>query len=311
MLGRSGENPYQRRRTFLWVVSLLMIVSVLLILVSRSDNAAFEKPRAVIDGLMAPIVGVVSKPIRGAENIGKTLKERSTAIEQNKTLRAEVARLQDVEIRADAMQIKINRFEEILQSDIIDDIPTNKIPARAVTEAHGPFVRSALLNVGAIHGVEKGHAVMTTRGLYGHIIRRGQNSSRALLVNDLNSRIAVMSKRSGARAILTGDNSNRPVLAFIAPEADWKIGDRVVTSGDEGVLPMGLPVGVVESEVADRFVISVFSQSEPVDWVWVYPFTPITPPEDKNENEEPEAVSTEPVDPAVGEPSVDATGMDP
>lgn len=300
MLGRQSENPYQRRRSFLIIVALLFVIATLLLLISRSDNPTFAKPRAAIDSVAAPVLGVLSMPIRGAETMASGVKDRTQIFAENTRLKAELERLRDVDMRAKALELKINRFEEILKTDIVDDIPADKIPARAVTETNGPFVRSALLNVGQIHGVEPGHAVMTTRGLYGHVIRRGKRSSRALLVNDLNSRIAVMSERSGARAILTGDNSNRPVLSFIAPDADWQIGDRIVSSGDEGVLPGGLPVGTVLAQSGKRYTVSLFAFSDPVDWVWIYPYTPIIAPENDPVDADEAA--------ATGGPSGDAGG---
>ena len=54
-------------------------------------------------------------------------------------------------------------------------------------------------------------------------------------------------ERSRQRAILAGDNSERPLLRYFDPAAAVKIGDRIVTSGEGGVFPPGLPVGVVAS----------------------------------------------------------------
>ena len=281
MMGNS-ENPYQKRRTFFTVVTILLVLSVLTMLISRTDSDAYAKPRAFIDGVTTPVINLITMPIRGAEKIGHNFRIRSNAVEENQHLKTEIARLKGVEIRAKALSTKINRFEEILQTDIIDDIPVEKIPARAVSETNGPFVRSALLNAGRIQGIKPGHAVMTTNGLYGHIVRAGQRSSRALLLNDLNSRIAVKSERSDARAILTGNNSNIPQLSFVGPEADWAAGDRVVTSGDEGVFPAGLPIGETKKGDANRkFGVSLYSAKQPIDWVWVYPYTPTLPPENE------------------------------
>ena len=45
--------------------------------------------------------------------------------------------------------------------------------------------------------------------------------------------------------MLAGDNSERPRLIYASEPDGVKIGDRVVTSGEGGVFPPGLPVGVV------------------------------------------------------------------
>lgn len=279
MIGSGSGNPHSRRRTFIVVLSTLFVISVLMMLIARSESETFAKPRAVVDNITAPIVGLINMPLKGAETLSASIKQRSRAVEDNIRLRAELDRLREVDMRAKALAWQINQYEEILKTDIISDIPVEKIPARAVAETNGPFVRSALLSVGQVHGVKKGHAVMTTHGLYGHVVRVGGQSARVLLLSDLNSRIAVMSERSGSRAILTGNNRRDAQLSFVGPEADWKAGDVVLTSGDEGVFPAGLPIGDLQEGGDIRFPVNLFHRKEPIDWVWVYPFTPIAPPE--------------------------------
>ena len=68
-----------------------------------------------------------------------------------------------------------------------------------------------------------------------------------LLISDLNSRIPVLIESSRARAILVGNNSNRPRLIHLLPGAIVSPGDRIVTSGHGGVFPVGLPVGLVDA----------------------------------------------------------------
>src|SRR3546814_13615807 len=69
-------------------------------------------------------------------------------------------------------------------------------------------------------------------------------SARILLINDLNSRIPVLVEPSRERAVLAGDNSSRPRLVYLDVSAEIGTGDRVVTSGQGGVVPPGIPVGI-------------------------------------------------------------------
>jgi len=286
MRSSGSDTPYHRRRTYVILVVTLLVISLILILISKTQTEAFSKPRSVIETVTAPVAEVISLPIVKTQNIFSNLAERSRAFEENKSLKAENARLRDVEIKNKALQTQINRLEEILKTDIVSDIPVDKIPARAVVETKGPFVRSALLNVGRFHGVSQGHAVMTTDGLYGHVLRASGRSSRVLLLNDLNSRIAVMSGRNGDRAILMGNNRERPLLSFVGPNTDWIEGDVVVTSGDEGILPAGLPIGEVVQDDGNTLFVKLYASNSPIDWVWVYPFTPIEEPDFENFSED-------------------------
>ena len=127
---------------------------------------------------------------------------------------------------------------------------------------------------------------MTTDGLYGHIVSTGSVSSRVLLLNDLSSRISVMSQRSLGRAILVGNNTNSPKLAYVSRNTDWQAGDRVITSGDGGVLPRGLQIGTIALKKDNNFAVDLYYLNKPVDWVWVYPFTPIPVPEETLPNDQ-------------------------
>ena len=92
-----------------------------------------------------------------------------------------------------------------------------------------------------------GQAAIAEGGLIGRLTEVGSHAARVLLITDLNSRIPVVIPTSRTSAVLAGDNSDRPRLVFASEPKSIKIGDRVVTSGDGGVFPPGLPVGMVGS----------------------------------------------------------------
>ena len=148
-----------------------------------------------------------------------------------------------------------------------------------MTETRGPFAYSVLVNSGQSSQVKVGYPVMHERGLLGHVIRVGNKSSRVLLLQDLNSRISVMSRGSDARAVLIGKNDQPPQIDFYDDPSKWKDGSEVVTSGDDGILPQGLPIGRVIHKSDDDIRVSLFPRNR-VDWAWVYPFEPVKPPED-------------------------------
>jgi len=87
--------------------------------------------------------------------------------------------------------------------------------------------------------------VISGEGLVGRLTEVGVRAARVLLITDLNSRVPVIVESSHTAAVLAGDNSERPRLVYLGNAKDIKIGDRVVTSGEGGIFPPGLPVGVV------------------------------------------------------------------
>jgi rod shape-determining protein MreC len=119
------------------------------------------------------------------------------------------------------------------------------VTAPVIANSGGAFVRMILINAGSDDHVARGEAAITGEGLVGRLTEVGARASRVLLITDLNSRIPVTIESTHVPAVLAGDNSERPRLMYL-PSADTaKVGDRIVTSGEGGVFPPGLPVGVV------------------------------------------------------------------
>ena len=272
MASSNIERIRQKRVAVRLTVLAMICLCLVIFLASRGNETENSGPVIVLEDSVTPILAYLSMPVRGAENLLSDLRDRNKVHIENQRLKQELYKLQDAEMRANALALKIAKFESLLNVDISSGISETKIAARAVSERDGPFVRSALIDAGSDKDVRKGYAIMTYDGLYGHVVRVGKRSSRGLKLTDLNSRVAVMSLRSEGRAILTGDNTDFPSLSYVSNTDDWKVGDTVVTSGDDGVLPRGLPVGRVRAEKTGNLKVDLNVDGTRVDWVLVIPF---------------------------------------
>jgi len=276
----SGYNRPQRRRDIRRGLAVFFVLaSVIILLADRQQKSMLASGRLTADDFSSKIMGFIATPVRGIETLLASAAARTNAFENAAALRIEVDRLRIYENKVLDMEMRVRRFEEMLSFDTSSGLSSDPIIARAVSESKGLFVHSALINAGRNKDVETGYAVMTTDGLYGHVIRVGAVSARVLLLNDINSRISVMDQRSQSRAIMVGRNTMRPKLEYVALSADWQIGDRVITSGDGGVLPRGLQIGTVVQARSGGFAVELFYMQKPIDWVWVYPYEPIPAPE--------------------------------
>ena len=189
---------------------------------------------------------------------------------ENARLREENARLRAWYDLAQTMADKMDRYERLLQLNpepVVDVVST-----RVIADYQGPFVRARLLNAGAEDGVEIGHAVMTERGLLGRVVATGQVTARTLLLTDINSRVPVMVARNDVRAILAGDNSRRPRLDYLPAGHGLLTGDRIVTSGDGGELPRGLPVGEAVADARGEWRVRLYASDAPYDYARVVRF---------------------------------------
>jgi rod shape-determining protein MreC len=109
----------------------------------------------------------------------------------------------------------------------------------------------------------------------------GDRAARVLMITDLNSRIPVAIDGNHDRAILAGDNTDRPQLAYVGPHTKINIGDRVVTSGDGGVFPPGMPVGTIASVDGGLIRVEPFADLSRIEFLRVVDFglAGVLPPE--------------------------------
>ncbi len=167
----------------------------------------------------------------------------------------------------------------------------HSIAAQLVLDSGGPFMRTLVANAGEAHGVKVGYIAVNENGLVGRVVSVGQRSSRVLMLDDYNSRIPVMGEASRVRAVLAGQATRRPELSLYpyqlqAPRMDFIVGaqalregERVITSGDGGLYPRGIPVGAAHRERDGAWRVALAAAQRPIDFVRLIPFVPIEAPE--------------------------------
>ena len=222
---------------------LLVLLSAAIIIIGKADQAVFESLRISATDAAMPVLDMVSRPLAAAEDLVANGRTLVSIHQDNARLREENRRLLDWQRAALALASENARLRDLLK--LAPDPANSYVTARVVADSGGAYIRSLMINAGADTGVGRGQAAITDQGLVGRISELGARAARVLLITDLNSRIPVTVERSRQRAILAGDNSERPRLRYLEPAAALKIGERIVTSGQGGVFPPGLPVGVV------------------------------------------------------------------
>lgn len=252
-----------------------IVIAIGFIITQSGEARLRQSVQTKTDAVVSPIMSLVSRPVRAVEALSTSFTDRQRAFEENKVLRAELKNLREDYASLLVTRHKLSRYEDILSAETKSETPLTKVATRAVSDIKGPFVRALLINAGKGDNVNVGQAVMSDDGMVGHIILSGSNSSRVLRLDDLNSRIPVMSARSQSVAILAGDNTDNPKLLYVDAESDWAVGDQVMTSGDDGRLPRGLKVGHVMEVKEGELRVAISGLQRNLDWVWVAQFSPI------------------------------------
>lgn len=274
---RRRDDDTVRFPFILFLVSLGLALGALYIDRPAERPQAIAQFRADATNILLPVYQLIDTPVRGLENVGPWWKRQFELAEENRALQVEIAELRAWRDIARSLQETNARYRDAL--NLQGPVAGNRITAWTVADQSSDFVRSRLVAAGSAQGVEPGYPVVNVYGLIGRTVEVGENSSRVILLTDFNSRIAVMADRSNARGLLVGDNNEFPRLDYLGREPDLRDGDRIVTSGDDNVMPRGLPVGEARQDRDGRWRVVLYSRAAPVDLVWVWPFKPVLPPE--------------------------------
>jgi rod shape-determining protein MreC len=248
-----------------------MVVAIVVLLLGRAEASIFDSARAKFTDWSAPAIDVIRGPIDMVQHWGNALSAMFTVYEENVALREEneaLRRWQDVAL---TLEEEVTRYEELLNA--VPDLEMPSMAARVIGQSSRPFTKTLILNAGTNQNARKGQAVIDHRGLIGRIYVAGANTSWVLPVTDLNSRIPVVIRPSNRRAILLGNDTIAPYLRLDTGEIEVKEGDRVFTTGDGGVLPPELPVGVVVGD-EDDLRAALFSNPRSADFVRIVDYVP-------------------------------------
>jgi rod shape-determining protein MreC len=234
-----------RSATQRFAYSALLLGSVAVIILGRADAALIERLRSATADFVSPVLSVLSQPVAAVGGVVDRVRQAALLYEENDRLRSENAVL--LQWQQAARQLEGENAELRGLTNYYPETTSWFATGQVIGTAGGAYSRNLLINRGSADGISKGQAVASGAGLVGRIAEVGSRASRVLLLTDLNSRIPVSLDSTHERAILAGDNTDRPQLIYLPPHAKPQPGDKLVTSGDGGVFPPGLIVGVVSS----------------------------------------------------------------
>jgi len=253
------------------------IIAVAIAVFGKAEASIFDTARAKLSDMTGPALLEVRAPLIAFERWIDSVGTIFSVYRENIELRKENAELRKWQDVALSLENRMQRYELLLNS--VPDISPSAVTARVIGESNRPFVRTMILNAGTDQGVTKGQAVANERGLVGRIYLTGKSTSWVILLTDVNSRVPVVIEPSMRRAILAGDNTPAPLLDLDFGIGAANAGDRVLSTGDGGLLPAGLPVGVVMGE-GNELRVSLFAATAASDYVRVVDYVVPPPPSD-------------------------------
>ncbi len=251
---------------------IVIALAIVLVLLGKAQSGLFDQARMRVTDWMAPVLTKVRAPVQGFDRWMGSISEIFSVYEQNLKLKEENARLRQWRNVAIVLQGRVGRYQTLLHA--VPDPKLNAVLARVIGRANRPFLQTMVLDAGRGNQVLPGEAVVDARGMIGRIYLAGQRTSWVILLTDINSRIPVTIASSAAQdataaaagssqgniqAMMTGDNTVHPALEMVSRLVTLHAGDQVVSSGDGGLLPPGLPIGTVMPDGHDGWRVMLLA----------------------------------------------------
>jgi len=228
----------------------ILIASCLCVLLSLYIMSAASRGRLrgdpvgpVLLWLLRPLQIAVQATTASVKELQENFATVARYRAENERLKQRIVELEAERSRLLEAEATNRRLKELLE--FRSQLPARSITATIVANSASTWFESCLLDKGSADGIRKGMAVVTPLGVVGQVVAVSARSAKVLLITDPNSGVDVLVQRSRARGIVSGSLGNGTVMKYVKRSEDVQEGDRLVTSGLDGVFPKGLFVGTV------------------------------------------------------------------
>ncbi len=262
----SGQDKHNFTGPLARLLSLIIILFLIAtFIIWRIDSPRVERFRTAVTDAIVPNMEWAMAPVTGVINIARDFRSYQAIYEQNQELRRELQTMKSWKEAALQLEQENARLLDLNKMRL--DPELTKISGVVLADSGSPFRESVLVNVGKRDGIQDGWAAMDGLGLVGRISGVGEKTSRVVLLTDNASRIPVLIQPSGQRAIVSGDSTIAPPVDFVENPDLVRPGDRIVTSGEGGLLPAGLLLGQLALDPRGRLRVRLAADYERLEFL--------------------------------------------
>ena len=235
---------------------VLVILSVVLIFAETIETRPLNKVRSFVKDVVYRSATIVSFPLKSVNNFIGFLENHLNLYSNYNELIKENNELRNNISKTDFLELENSQLRKLIDEQI--ESPSNLVSARVMIDKQSPYLNSFVINIGSNKDIKNGMAVLDGKNFIGRIVDVNFFSSRVLLVSDLNSKIPILSEPSANHAILSGHGTSEPTLEYLPENHNIQDGDKIYTSGKEGIFTPGIPIGEAKI-VKNKIKVLLFS----------------------------------------------------
>jgi rod shape-determining protein MreC len=230
-------------RKFVLLGSLVAACLLLLTLQMRGYGSVARDVFAVVT---TPIQTGLAKASRATFGLWSTYLDWKNVRAENRRLREEVQELRVQGLRVVETDDENRRLRRLLA--LQEHLPLTTLSGEVIAREWGGWIRSLTVNRGRGDNVPRLTAVISPNGLIGRVVDVRPGVSIVQVLTDPTSTVGAHVLRTRTPGIVEGDPRGTLRFKFMARDgASIQSGDVLVTAGQGGLFPRGIPIGTVRS----------------------------------------------------------------
>ena len=228
------------------VVLLGSLVAACLLLLTLQMRGYGEVARDVFAVVTTPIQTGLAKASRATFGLWATYLDWKNVRAENRRLREEVQELRVQGLRVVETDDENRRLRRLLA--LQEHLPLTTLSGEIIAREWGGWIRSLTVNRGRGDNVPRLTAVISPNGLIGRVVEVRPGASIVQVLTDPTSTVGAHVLRTRTPGIVEGDPRGTLRFKFMSRDgASIQSGDVLVTAGQGGLFPRGIPIGTVRS----------------------------------------------------------------
>ena len=243
---------------------ILIVISIVLLFIESIDSKPLNFVRSIVKDTIYRGSVIISSPVKGVESLFQSTKNHITLYNNYEKIKKENEELKNKISNSEFLTLENTQLKEIIAEQI--DSNSDLVSSRVMLDKQSPYLNSFILNGGTNKNIKKGMAVLDGKNFIGRIVDVNYFSSRVLLISDLNSKIPIIVEPHGYHGILSGRGKKEPAIEYLPENNLLENGDKIFTSGKEGIFSPGIPIGEIKIE-KNKINVDLFSNLDQITFV--------------------------------------------
>ena len=222
-------------------------VTLVALLIFSLPPRATSRLKLAVGSWFLPLFGLASTAEQLPADLADSVLPRRELLQQINRLRRQNGQLQAQTSQAAAIARENSQLRAFLGWQ--QQTPWKLKLANVVLRDPANWWRTVQIDLGSRDGLRQNLPVLTTDGLVGRVSSVGVTRSQVVLLGDPNCRVSArVENQAHDMGIISasGPLDNSLVqLTYLAGGANLKSGENVVTSGQGGIYPAGIPIGQI------------------------------------------------------------------